>query len=123
MIYKPTKSLKVGYSYNITVDAITGYNGLKEITKISFITTKGAVSNYKSLFLDASKINLFDEKYQNEIITNLQGIYNKGYLYFNNQKIKLYFKNRKDKPSNNTKMIINQGHLGIYKTQIQVIIY
>lgn len=43
----------------------------------------GKINNYKSLYLDARKIDIFDKKYQNEIITNLEGTYIKGKLYFN----------------------------------------
>ena len=70
---------------------------------------------------------MYDEKNQNEIITNLKGTYKKGYLYFNKNgkilKIKLYFKNKQDKPQNGKTITVKTGHLSIYKSKIQIVIY
>ena len=127
MIYNPPSNIEVGYKYNITVDKIDEYHGLKEIKELSFIENKVRYTNYKSLYLDAKTVNLFDKRYQNEVITNLDGIYKKGYLYFNKNnktvKIKIYFKNKEDRVKNGKAITIKSGHLGIYKSKVQIIIY
>ncbi len=127
MIYNPPLNMEVGYKYNITVNKIDEYNGLKEIKELSFVENKVKYKSYKSLYSDAKKIDLYDVKNQNEIISNLKGTYKKGYLYFNKNgeilKIKLYFKNKQDKPQNGKTITVKTGHLSIYKSKIQIVIY
>jgi len=126
LIYKPNKKFQIGYSYNITVNKIETYNGLKEIKRVTYIARNSYIKNYKMLYLDGSKIDLYNNKYQNEIITNLNGIYKKGYLYLKNQKqkrIKLYLKKGVREIKNGTKVTIKSGHLGIYRSQVQIVIY
>jgi hypothetical protein len=127
LIYKPNKSLKLGYSYNIVVEKIEKYNGLKEIKNISYIKQLKYLDNYKQRYIDANTIDLFNQRYQNEIITNLSGIYKKGKLYFNlnnkTKKIKLYFKKGIKKPEDGKSITITSGHLSIYKSKIQIVLY
>ena len=127
MIYKPHNSLKLGYRYNITINEIDQFNGLKEITKISDIKKISSYKNYKNLYLNAIDIDLFSKKYQNEIVKNLKGTYKKGYLYFRDnvslKRIKLYFDKKIKRPDNGKNITINSGHLGIYKSQIQIKLY
>jgi len=128
MIYKPDTKLVTGFSYNFTVDEIDLYNGLKEIKSISNIVQKEKISNYKDYYLDALEIDLFDNKYQNNIITNLTGIYKKGYLYFktknnNEKKIKLYFDKKLKRPKESEQITISSGHLSIYKSKIQIVLH
>lgn len=127
LIYNPPANLKLGYKYNITVDEIDRYNGLKEIKKLSYHKQISAFKDFRNLYLDGRNINLFDIKYQNEMIKNLKGSYKKGYLYFNKNnkiaKIKLYFKDKSDKPKDGKTITINSGHLSVYKSKIQIVIY
>jgi len=124
MIFKPPKNLEVGHIYDMKVDSIDTYNGLKEIKKISNINKKAYFFKYKDYYLDGNTIDLKDEKYQNNIIKNLSGIYKKGYLYYkNNKKIKLYFHKKQKRPQNGKKLTINCGHLSTYKSKIQIVLY
>ena len=127
MIYKPSKKLTVGNSYNIIIDEIDEYNGLKEIKRLSYVKNLQKKYDYKTYYLDGRKIDLFDLKYQNEIIKNLRGVYKKGYLYFKHAsrsgKIKLYFDKKLKRPKDGEKLTITSGHLGIYKSKIQIILY
>ena len=126
-IYNQNIDLKLGYSYNIVVNSIDEYFGLKEIKEILDYKKIQYTQNYKNLFLDAKYIDIFDIKYQNEILTNLIGIYKKRYLYLQNgKKIKLYFsKNiiKKIDIKDGTKIKIVSGHLSRYKTKNQISIY
>lgn len=123
-IYKPKFDLKEGHIYDIIVYQIEKYYGLKEIKKLSSVNHIGENINYKQLFTDALKIDLYNNKNQNELIVNLTGILKKGYLYYSqNKKIKIYFDQNIKKPKDNTKLQIKQGHLGIYKSKVQIVVY
>ncbi|MCK5294933.1 MAG: endonuclease/exonuclease/phosphatase family protein [Arcobacteraceae bacterium] len=128
LIYGNSNRLYLGCLYDIEVEQIDKYFGLKEIKSIANITNKKNLNiDIKKLYLDAKKIDIFDLKYQNEILKNLKGKYKKGYLHLNNKtknhKIKLYFKKGIMKPNENSIITINQGHLNQYKSQIQIVIY
>ena len=128
LIYSNSNNLYLGYLYDIEVEQIDKYFGLKEIKSISNIIYKKKLNiDIKKLYLDARKIDIFDLKHQNEIVKNLKGIYKKGYLHLNNKtknhKIKLYFKKGIIKPNKNSIITINQGHLSQYKSQTQIVIY
>ena len=128
LVYKASNKLEIGNIYDIKVSKIDSYFNLKEIKKISNIkhikTIKNPLNHY---YIDAKSIDIFDDKYQNEIVKNLSGKYNKGYLYFNYQnksfKIKLYFPKNFSKPENGTNITINAGHLSKYKSQTQIVIH
>jgi exonuclease III len=124
LIYKNTKDLKLGYSYNLLVNQIYNYNGLKEIKEFIILNELEKNSDYKSLYLDAKNIDLSDFKYENEIITNLKGVLKKSNLYLENGKmIKLYVNNKNILPKNTEEITIISGHLATYRGNIQIILY
>ncbi|MCD4758028.1 MAG: endonuclease/exonuclease/phosphatase family protein [Arcobacteraceae bacterium] len=127
MIFNPPSNLQLGFGYNIVVNSIDLYNGLKEIKKISDIQKLNSIENYSNYYIDANTINLFDIKNQNNIIKNLTGVYQKGYLYFKKgtkeEKIKLYFYKELQRPKDGEKITITSGHLSIYKSKIQIVLY
>jgi len=122
-VYKCVDDLKIGGIYNLVVNDVQLYNGLLEITSISDISLISVVKNYKTLYKNASKIDIFDKQYINDIITSLSGIYKKRYLYFKDKKIRLFFSKNVKLIKDNTKITINSGHLSIYKGQIQITIH
>lgn len=123
-IYKNVKDLKLGYSYNLQINQINDYYGLKEITDFTILNELQEITNYKSLYLDSNNINLFDFKYENEIITNLKGIVKQSKLYLEDGKIiKLYTNNKNLLPKNEEKITIISGHLATYRGNIQIILY
>ncbi len=122
-IYKNAQHLKLGYSYNIQVNQINTHYGLKEIRDF-VIEEEKDLTNYKNLFLDASNINIFDFKYENEIITNLKGKVKNSKLYINeNQYIKLYAKDRNLLPKNGEDITILNAHLSSYRGNMQIHIH
>lgn len=127
MIFKPSQKLQLGYMYNITVDKIDLFNGLKEIKKVSAIQKLHKVTHYANYYLDGNKINLFNKVYQNSIIKNLSGVYKKGYLYFKKEnkeiRIKLYFSKKLKRPKEGETLTITSGHLSVYKSKIQIVLY
>lgn len=126
-IYKAARDLKIGSTYDIDIQKITTYNGLKEVTQIKKSFLKKDKVEYASLYLSAQSIDILNLEYQNEIITNLQATFEKGFLYYqyNNKKykIKLYSKDISFLPKNGQKINIITGHLGFYKSKPQIIIY
>ena len=127
MIFNPPENLKLGFSYNLTVDSIDLYNGLKEIKKVSNIQKIKYINNYSNYYLNATNANFNDETNLNNIITNLTGTYKKGFLYFQKglkeEKIKLYFYKELKRPEDGTNITITSGHLSIYKSKIQIVLY
>ncbi|XPV69749.1 MAG: endonuclease/exonuclease/phosphatase family protein [Halarcobacter sp.] len=121
--YNNAENLSLGSSYNLIVYKIKDFFGLKEIVDFKIAKYNGKIKDYEKLYLDGKKIDLFDLKYQNEIITNLKGFYKNGNLYFDNKKIKIYFKEKKDIPKNGSKIFIKKAQLGYYKSNIQLIIH
>lgn len=126
-IYKPPKSLKTGRKYTLKINKLDSYFGLKEIKDVKILDEQ-RYFDYKKYYLDGGSVDLFDLKNQNEVVSNLEGVYNNGYLYYkdyknNQKKIKIYFKKGIKKPKNDQKLLITSGHLGIYKSNIQIIIY
>jgi endonuclease/exonuclease/phosphatase family metal-dependent hydrolase len=121
-LYGCASSLKEGYMYDLSIDNITNYQGLKEVKNISNIKQLKSYKQYQNLYIDASKIN--NPKYQNEIITNLTGIYKKHKLYIDDDTFtKLYFKDKTIYIEDGSKITIRRGHLATYKGNIQIIIH
>lgn len=121
--YNCAQELKLGHIYNLKITKIKEHYGLKEILAFETIDTYNKKVNHKELFVNATKIDLHNSQFQNEIITNLTGEYKNGYLYTPTQKIKLYAKNKKLLPNNGENITIISGHLGFFKNKAQIIIY
>jgi hypothetical protein len=130
-LYGCASNLQEGYIYDIDVESITNYQGLKEIKSISNIIKKSFLSQYKKLYIDASNIDIKsyinNPKHQNEIITNLRGIYNKSKIVIDNiddkTQIKLYFKDKNLYIENNSNIVILKGQISTYKGNIQIVIH
>lgn len=123
MLYKPSSQLKLGFIYDMTVNKIDLYFGLKEITSISNIKLKKENKHFKNLWLDGNKIDLYNTHFINNIVYNIKGIYKKRYLYFNDSKIKLYFPKGVKKPEDGESISISSGHVSIYRSSIQIVLH
>ncbi len=123
--YNCAKGLKEGFIYDIEIQQLHMHYGLKEVIGLNIVNKQSNKENPKNYYLDANVIDLFDLQYQNEIITNLTGTYENGYLYFSSssKKIKLYSKDKSLLPKNGQNITIMSGHLGYYKSNVQIIIY
>ena len=123
-IYSNAKELKLGYSYNLQINQIFNFNGLKEIKEFAILDELEKVENFKSLYLDAKNIDIFDFKYENEVITNLTGIVKYSKLYLDENKyIKIYSNKRNLLPKNGETITITTGHLASFKGNKQIVIY
>ena len=124
--YNSENELEIGFVYDMEINEIDQYFGAKEIKELKIITKKTKVSNIKNYYLNGAIIDLYNPKYQNEVIINLKGIYHNHYLHYNTkvgkQKIKLYFKKELQKPKNGVYFILESGILSNYKSKPQILI-
>lgn len=119
-LYGCAGRLKEGHTYNLLVEGIKTYHGLKEITHAYSLKDQGLVDSEKYML---SADRFASEKIpQNEVIKEISGIYKDHFLYVNDKKIPVYFKKKKLTPSNGSRLKIHYAHLGYYK-KLQVVIY
>ena len=117
------KDLKEGFSYNLQINQIQNFNDIKEIKDFVIIDELKEIKNYKNLYLNGSKIDIFNFSNTNEIITNLKGVVKNTRLYINeNQYIKLYSKTRELLPKSGDTITILSGRLTSYKGNMQIVI-
>ena len=114
-VFGAVQGLKEGRKYDLRVQEINTYQGLKEITAMVRLSSKGSVD------LQPFYMPLSTER-QNEVIHNIEGVYKNRYFYTDGKKIPIYFKNRKLTPPNGAKLKIAYAHLGYYK-RLQLVVY
>ena len=114
-LYGCVNGLEEGKKYDLLVQDITRYKGLKEITDLIKLKDKGTAD--LNSFYNSLKIMR-----QNEVIKDLEATYKNRNLYIDGYKISVYFKNRKLTPKNGSKLKIHYAHLGYYK-KLQLVIY
>jgi len=116
-LYATAHALKEGTIYDLKVEEIGEYHGLKEIISVYPLKEKGETDSQKYM-----RQSLDGALKQNEIVRDIEGKYQNGYLYTQNKKIKLYFKNKKLTPRDGAKLKIYYAHIGYYKRP-QLVIY
>jgi endonuclease/exonuclease/phosphatase family metal-dependent hydrolase len=114
-VYGAVQGLGEGGRYDLEVQDIGEYKGLKEITAMVKLAEKGRVT------LDPFYATLGTMR-QNEVVRNLTGVYKNGYFYVDGEKIPIYFKNRKLIPQNGAKLKIDVAHIGYYR-RLQLVVY
>lgn len=122
-LYNNAQDLSEGFSYDLAISQIKDYNGLKEIEEYKIKKHNGKNRFYKDLYQYPNKIDIFNTKYQNEIVRNLKGKYNKGKLHIGNKKIRLFAKNKKDLPQDGKRITIKRAHIGYYRNKAQIMIH
>ncbi len=119
-LYSCAKGLKEGHKYDLLVQSITSYNGLKEITDVIKLEEKGKV-NLDAYYYSARELTQSNLK-QNEVIYGLSGIYRNKKFIMEGKEFPIYFKKKKDTPPNGARLKIDYAHLGYYK-KLQLVIY
>ena len=123
-LYKNAQKLKEGFIYDLKVNQIKNFNGLKEISNFDIIKNHGEYKNYKKLYLDAKYIDISNNKFQNEIIRNKKFTVKRKRLYYDeNRYIYMYAKDQSILPKSGTKIVVNSGHLGVYKGRKQIVFH
>jgi hypothetical protein len=114
-VFGAVQGLEEGEVYDLKVQEIHTYKGLKEITAMVKLSNKGSV-DLQPFYMPLSIGR------QNEVVCKLTGVYKNRYFYIGGKKIPIYFKNRKITPPNGTKLKIAYAHLGYYK-RLQLVVY
>jgi hypothetical protein len=114
-LYGPVNGLKEGMKYDLLVQEISSYKGLKEITALVMLKEKGKV-DLKPFYHNTVG------KEQNEVLRDIVGVYHNKKLTVNGKEIPIYFKKKKLTPKNGSKLKIHYAHLGYYK-KLQLVIY
>jgi len=119
-LYGCADGLKEGHSYDLLIEGIQIYHGLKEVTHAYKLKDKGVVNSEQYIL----PIDIFSAKSmrQNEVIKGISGTYRDQFLYLDDKKIPIYFKKKKLTPANGSRLKIHYAHLGYYK-KLQVVIY
>lgn len=120
-LFSCAKNLELGRRYDLRVQAIKRYKGLKEITHCQPLGEKGkaAIASYLLQENDLKQVTMLR---QNEVLVNSVGLYKNGYYHTQGLKIPLYFKKKKCKVQNGAKLKIHKALLGYYK-QLQLVLY
>ena len=119
-LYGCAEALKEGHKYDLLVEGIKTYKGLKEITHAYKLKDKGSTDREKYMLSIDSFVST--KMQQNEVLQNISGVYKNKFLYIEDKKIPIYFKKKKLTPPNGSRLKIHYAHLGYYK-KIQIVIY
>ena len=112
-IYGAARGLKEGRKYDLTVNGIGDYKGLREIIRIDRYR-EISEENVNRYYLSADELNPDIEALQNQVFTELKGVYNKGKFEINGRKIAIYFKKKRWKPKEGSKLTVHYAQLGYY---------
>ena len=115
-VYKARQKLEYGKVYDLTVKELYDYHGLREITTIGDIREVGQADKPALLLLNDPSANFSEPTFQNEVISQVEGIYKRGYFYYGNKrKIKLYFKDKELGPENDTRVLLKHVRIGCHR--------
>ena len=116
-LYGCALKLEEGRKYDLLVDGIKTYRGLKEVISAYKLKDKGAVDT-RIYMSQAHKLGSLN---QNEVLRDIKGMYENHHLYVGSKKIPVYFKKKKSTPLNGSKLKIYYAHLGYYKKEQLVV--
>jgi hypothetical protein len=120
MLFACARTLKEGGRYDLRVESIKNYHGLKEVTTVYKLKTHSPV-DVKNFYKTPKQLRQ-QLLVQNEVISEIKGIYKNRKLTIGDKVLPIYFKKKKLTPTNGTKLKIHYAHLGYYK-QLQLVIY
>ncbi len=113
--------LESGTKYDLLVQGMKEYNGLKELTHV-YVLKEKEKENISAYCLNQSDFSKKIRYRQNEVVFNIIGIYKNRHFYVGDHKIPIYFKKKNNIPENGAKLKIHYAHLGYYK-KLQLVIY
>lgn len=120
-LFGSAKMLEEGKRYDLLVQAIKSYKGLKEVTHLRVLKELGS-ENIEPFIWEEKALFTRQAKRQNERFQNLVGTYSKGKLLLKEGEIAIYFRKKKSKPREGQKLKIHKALLGYYK-QIQLVVF
>lgn len=119
-LYGCAQKLKEFHRYDLLVRSMKSYKGLKEITHLYILKDKGG-NDARGYYLSANDL-LHKKLVQNEVISDIEGVYKNRFFYTGGTKIPIYFKKKKHIPPNGSKLKLHYAHLGYYKG-LQLVVY
>ncbi len=120
-VYRAPQDMQIGGVYDVRIGAIEDYHGLKEVKNIIDYKKTGEIKT-SSLMLRGG-LDLSDKSLQNEIVSDVSGLFSKGkFVYGDGKEIKIYFRDKAIKPKSLTQITLKSAHIGFYN-EPQIIIY
>ena len=116
LLFGCAKNLKEGYRYDILVDGIKSYHGLKEISSAYALKEKGEVDT-RGYYATLAKTLP-----QNEVVEEIVGRYKQRSFESSGQKWRIYFKNKRKVPLEGSKLKLHYAQIGYYK-QKQLVVW
>ncbi|WP_456383548.1 endonuclease/exonuclease/phosphatase family protein [Hydrogenimonas sp.] len=121
LVYRDIGLLEEGKRYKVAIRKLYDYRGLREVTKIEVLETRGKVP-VEPLLLKKFD-DLKDPRYVNEVVARITGVYKRGYLHYGKgRRIKVYFRNRKDRPRNGERVTFEKIRVAIYRNRPQLVV-
>ncbi len=120
MLFGCAGGLEEGRRYDLLVEAIKSYKGLKEITHAYKLNQKGSV-DLSPYYKDVHAL-LHHRLLQNEVLRDIVATYRNKEIHLGGKSFPVYFKKQKLTPKNGTKIKIDYAHLGYYK-KLQLVVY
>ncbi len=117
MLYGCAGHLVEGGRYDLQVEGLKSYKGLKELLGAHIVRQRGTIDPHRYTHKHLPK-----PLQQNEVVAGIEGVYRDRYLYLGGQKLPIYFKKRIRKPKEGTKIKVLYGQIGYYK-RLQLVIY
>ncbi len=120
-LYGSARGLEEGKIYDIVVEQIADYKGLKEITKLNAVK-RGVNEELQSYYRTQESLSMNKTRDQNQIFVNLRAIYKKGRVVIDGKQIPIYFIKRAYRPTDGSRLTIDYAQLG-YHDGLQLIIH
>ena len=120
-VYGAARGLKEGERYDLTVSETGSYKGLKEILQIEGAEEREPVS-LSGYYLNSSQLDAENRLLQNQVFTNLKGVYRNRKFEINGEKIPIYFKKKRWQPEEGSRIKLLYAHMGYYRKP-QLVIY
>lgn len=106
------EGLEEGEAYDIVVHKTKNYKGLDEIIDFTITHTYGKESIENYLYQDRDNLNRVE--LENEVVTNLDGVYKNGQFYMDTKSYPIFFKNRKNEPKDESRLKLYRVQIGYY---------
>jgi hypothetical protein len=120
LVYGDTANLKNGHTYRLGIQKIYDYRGLREVTKLRVLKDLGKrdISPLLLKRIDDPK----DLAIVNEVVEKIEGVYRRGYLYFNGKKIKVYYHKGIKRPKSGEKIVLCHVRIGLYRNRPEIVV-
>jgi endonuclease/exonuclease/phosphatase family metal-dependent hydrolase len=120
-LYGCASRLKEGRRYDLQVEHLHNYYGLKEITVAYPLKERGR--GERRAYGASVEALKGGELQQNEVLYNIKGRVGRGVLIMGEYRIKIHFKRPQIAPKEGSIIVIKMAHLGYYQGALQLVVY